>query len=91
MNRHFGTVDITGIDILGIDIVGVDILGIAIPAPTHVSPNVNSFYFNSSVWVTEFSFWEIDVRLVGHMFSSSFVYLYFYLFPILVLREEFGF
>ena len=38
------------------------------------------------------TFWEIAARSVGHMFPLSFVYLYcFYLFPILILRGEFGF
>ena len=32
------------------------------------------------------TFWEIAARLAGHVFSLSFVYLYFYLFPILVIR-----
>ena len=36
------------------------------------------------------TFWEIAAHLVGHILSLSFIYLYFYLFPILVLRAGFG-
>ena len=35
--------------------------------------------------------WEKATHSVGHMFSLSFVYLYFYLFHILVLRAGFCF
>ena len=37
------------------------------------------------------SFWEIDAHSVEHMFSLYFDYLYFKLFPVLVLRAGFRF
>ena len=37
------------------------------------------------------TFWEIAAHSVDHMFSLYFEYLYFLLFPVLVLRAIFGF
>ena len=45
-----------------------------------------------SVWVAEWPpFGEKTAHSVDHMFSLNFDYLYFKLFPVLVLRAGFGF
>ena len=52
-----------------------------------VSPYVCSHYTFSSVLFVG-TFWEIAAHSVGHLYVLYFVYLFFYLFPILVLRAS---
>ena len=50
------------------------------------------YYTFSSVWVAEWlTFWEIAAHSVSHLFSLYLVCLWFWLFPILVLRVGLAF
>ena len=53
-----------------------------------LSPYVCSLYFYFSFGCSVATFWEIAAHSVGHLYLLYFVYLCFYLFPILVLRAS---
>ena len=50
---------------------------------------VHVFSFGLGCWAV--TFWEIAAHSLGRGYSLCFVYLWFWLFPALVLRAGFGF